>query len=126
VSLLEISDEAGDSGPVVVLAGEADHSSITQLNEVLTAQVSARTSHLTIDVTNLRSADPATAQALLLAALIVRVQGGNPVLLNPQPLVARHWTICAQRRRSRSWAGHPLRTNRLPAPALVERRGQGQ
>jgi anti-anti-sigma factor len=89
VSLLEISDEAGDSGPVVVLAGEADHSSITQLNEVLTAQVSARTSHLTIDVTNLRSADPATAQALLLAALIVRVQGGNPVLLNPQPLVAQ-------------------------------------
>jgi hypothetical protein len=36
-----------------------------------------------MDVTNLRSADPATAQALLLAALIVRVQGGNPVLLKP-------------------------------------------
>jgi anti-anti-sigma factor len=89
VSLLEISVEAGDPGPVVVLAGEADHSSITQLNEVLTAQVSARTSHLIIDVTNLRSADPATAQALMLAALIVRVQGGNPVLLNPQPLVAQ-------------------------------------
>lgn len=89
MSLLEVVVTTGDSGPVIVLAGEADHSSITQLNEVLTAQVSARTSHLTIDVTNLRSADPATAQALMLAALIVRVQGGNTVLLNPQPPVAR-------------------------------------
>lgn len=87
--MLEVSVVAGDSGPVIVLAGEADHSSITQLNEVLTAQVSARTSHLTIDVTNLRSADPATAQALMLAALIVRVQGGNAVLLNPQSPVAQ-------------------------------------
>ena len=87
--LLEIVVAVGDSGPVVVLAREADHSSITQLNEVLTAQVSTRTSHLTIDVTNLRCADPATAQALMLAALIVRAQGGNAVLLNPQPLVAQ-------------------------------------
>lgn len=47
MSLLEVVIAGGDSGPVVVLAGEADHSSITQLNEVLTAQVSARTSHLT-------------------------------------------------------------------------------
>lgn len=89
VSLLEIVVSGGDSGPVVVLAGEADHSSITQLNEVLTAQVSARTSHLTIDVTNLRSADQAPAEALVLAALIVRVQGRSAVLLNPQPLVAQ-------------------------------------
>ena len=51
--------------------------------------MSALTSHLTIDVTNLRCADPATAQALMLAALIVRAQGGNAVLLNPQPLVAQ-------------------------------------
>ena len=89
MSLLEIVVSGGDSGPVVVLAGEADHSSITQLNEVLTAQVSARTSHLTIDVTNLRSADQAPAEALVLAALIVRVQGRSAVLLNPQPLVAQ-------------------------------------
>jgi hypothetical protein len=55
VSLLEVSVAAGDLGPVIVLAGEADLSSIAQLNEVLTTQVSARTSHLTIDVTNLRA-----------------------------------------------------------------------
>jgi STAS domain len=75
VSLLEVSVAAGDSGPLVVLTGEADLSSITQLYEVLTAQVSARTSHLTIDVTDLRSADPAAAQALMLAALIIRGPG---------------------------------------------------
>jgi anti-anti-sigma factor len=89
VSLLEVVVGSGDSGLVVVLAGEADHSSVTRLTEVLTAQVSARTSHLTIDVTDLRSADLATAQALILAALIVRVQGGTAVLLNPQPPVAQ-------------------------------------
>src|SRR5690242_18486762 len=88
VSVLEVSVAAGGSGPVIVLAGEADLSSIAQLNEVLTAQVSARTSHLTIDVTDLRSADLATAQALILAALIVRAQGGTAVLLNPQAPVA--------------------------------------
>ena len=60
-----------------------------QLDEALTAQVSARTSHLTIDVTNLRSIDPATAQTLMLAALIVMVQGGSTVLVNPQEPVLK-------------------------------------
>jgi anti-anti-sigma factor len=82
--LLEVSVAAGDLGPIVVLAGEADRSSVTQLNEVLTAQVSARTRYLTIDATNLRSIDQTTAQALMLAALIVMVQGGRAVLVNPQ------------------------------------------
>jgi anti-anti-sigma factor len=84
VSLLEVSVVAGDLSPVVVLADEADRSSVTQLNEVLTAQVSARTRYLTIDATNLRSIDQTTAQALMLAALIVMVQGGRAVLVNPQ------------------------------------------
>ena len=57
MSLPEVSVEAGDLGPVIVLAGDADSSSVTQLNEVLTAQVSGRTRHLTIDATNLRSID---------------------------------------------------------------------
>jgi anti-anti-sigma factor len=89
VSLLEVSVEAGDLGPVVVLAGDADGSSTMQLNEALTAQVSTRTRHLTIDATNLRSIDPATAQTLMLAALIVMLQGGNTVLVNPQEPVLK-------------------------------------
>ena len=84
MSLLEVSVETGDLGPVVVLAGDADGSSAIQLDEALTDQVSARTRHLTIDATNLRSIDPAAAQTLTLAALIVMVQGGSTVLVNPQ------------------------------------------
>ena len=84
MSWLEVSAETGNLGPVIVLAGDADGSSATQLDDVLTAVVSARTVHLTIDATNLRSVDPATAQTLTLAALIVMVQGGSTVLVNPQ------------------------------------------
>lgn len=89
MSLLEVSAETGNLGPVIVLAGDADGSSATQLNRVLTAQLSGRTTHLTIDATNLRSVDPATAQTLMLAALIVMVQGGSTVLVNPQEPVLK-------------------------------------
>jgi anti-anti-sigma factor len=89
LSLLEVSAEIGNLGPVIVLAGDADDSSATQLNKVLTAQLSGRTTHLTIDAANLRSIDPATAQTLILAALIVMVQGGSTVLVNPQEPVLK-------------------------------------
>jgi anti-anti-sigma factor len=89
VSSLEVSVEVGDLGPVIVLAGDADGSSVTPLDEVLTARVSARTRHLIIDATNLRSLDPATAQTLTLAAMIVMVQGGSTVLVNPQEPVLK-------------------------------------
>ena len=84
MSLLEVSVQAGDLSLVIVLAGDADGSSVTPLNEALAAQISGRTTHLTIDATDLRSIDPATAQTLMLAALIVMVQGGSTVLVNPQ------------------------------------------
>jgi anti-anti-sigma regulatory factor len=67
MSLLEVSVQAGDLSLVIVLAGDADGSSVTQLDEALTTQVSGRTTHLTIDATDLRSIDPATAQTLTLA-----------------------------------------------------------
>jgi len=106
VSLLEVSVEAGDFGPVIVLAGDADSSSVTQLNEVLIAQVSARTRHLTIDATNLRSIDPATVQTLMLAAPIVMVRGGSTALVNSQePVLKMLNHTHAQPRCSRSRAG---------------------
>ena len=89
MSLLEVSVEDGDLGPVIVLAGAADGSPATELDEALINQVSPRTTHLTIDATNLRSLDPATAQALMTAALIVMVQGGSTVLVNPQEPVLK-------------------------------------
>src|SRR5690348_13011664 len=60
-----------------------------ELDEALTTQVSTRATHLTIDVTNLRSLDPATAQALMMAALIVLARGGGTVLVNPQEPVLK-------------------------------------
>lgn len=80
VSVLEISVTAGESGPVVALAGEADLTCITRLNEVLTAQLSGRTAHLTINTSDLRFADSASIRALMAAAMILRDRGGSLVL----------------------------------------------
>ena len=112
MSLVDMTVAAGDSGPIIFLAGEADNSSATQLNEVLAAQVSAQTGHLTIDLTNLWSADPATAQALMLAALIVKVRSGNVMLLNLQEPAAR---VLDHPRTAETF------TIRVPVPAEVRR-----
>jgi anti-anti-sigma regulatory factor len=124
VSLLEASVAAGDPGPVVVLAGEADLSSISQLTEVLTTQVSARTSHQTIDVTNRRPTDLATARALTSAALIVRAKGGNAVLLNPQAAVAQVLNRLRAAEKFTILGRTSAQTEPLTAPALSERRGR--
>ena len=85
MSLLEVSVVAGDLGPVVALAGEAliRHPAERSTHRPGTSA----TRYLTIDATNLRSIDQTTAQALMLAALIVLVQGGRAVLVNPRELV---------------------------------------
>jgi anti-anti-sigma factor len=122
MSLLEVSVQAGDLGPVIVLAGDAHGSSVTQRDEALTAQVSGRTTHLTIDVTNLRSIDPATAQTLMLAALIVMVQGGSTVLVNPQEPVLKMLTHTRTTEMFMIQARTPAGTTLTPAPPADERR----
>jgi hypothetical protein len=42
MSLLEVWVATGASGPVLVLAGEADFTSVTRLDEALTAPISGR------------------------------------------------------------------------------------
>ena len=42
MSLLEVSVASGESGPVLVLAGEADLTTVTRLEQALTAQISGR------------------------------------------------------------------------------------
>jgi hypothetical protein len=86
VNLPEVSVAAGDLSPVVVQAGEAGRSSVTRLNELLTAPVSARARYLTIHAANLRSIDQTPAQALMPAGLIALVHGGRAVLMNPREL----------------------------------------
>jgi anti-anti-sigma factor len=89
VSSLQVSVVSGASGPVLVLAGEADLTSITRLDEALTTQVSGQAVRLTIDATNLRFADSASVRTLAIAASKARTQAGGVTLLNPQPLVVR-------------------------------------
>ena len=89
VSSLEVSIATGASGPVLVLAGEADFTSVTRLDEALTAQISGQTVQLTIDAANLRYADSASMRTLVMAAMKARTRAGSVTLLNPQPAVAR-------------------------------------
>jgi anti-anti-sigma factor len=81
--------EAGESGPVIMLAGEADLTSAEQFDALITGQLAVGTCQLTIDVSELRFADAASIRTLALAARTLTVRGGSLVVLNPQPSVAR-------------------------------------
>ena len=80
---------AGESGPVIVLSGEADLTTVAQLSALITAQLAGGTRQLTIDVSGLWFADSATIRTLMLAARTLRDGGGSLVLLRPQQSVAR-------------------------------------
>lgn len=83
----------GPAGPVVVVAGEVDATSATELNQFLAAQLADGTPDLTIDVSGLRFADSVTIGALVRAALVVTDRGGTLTLLHPPPEVARILSI---------------------------------
>jgi anti-anti-sigma factor len=89
VSSLRVSVVSGESGPVLVLAGEADLTSIRRLDEALTAHVSGQMVRLTIDATNLRFADSASVRSLATAAREARSRAGSVTLLNPQPPIVK-------------------------------------
>ncbi len=94
MSLLQTSVAAGASGPLIVLSGVADISTITQLSGVITSQLSEITRQLMmIDVSGLRFADSAAIALLLLVARTLKGQGGSMVLIRPQPAVARAVTL---------------------------------
>ena len=65
---------AGESGPVIVLSGEADLTCAGQLSALITAQLAGGTRQLTIDVSELRFADSASIRTLALAARTRRVR----------------------------------------------------
>jgi anti-sigma B factor antagonist len=81
--------EAGESGPVIVLVGESDLTCAEQLGALITGQLAEGTRQLTIDMSGLRFADSVSIRTLALAAKTLRERGGNLVLLDPQPSVAR-------------------------------------
>jgi anti-sigma B factor antagonist len=89
VSTLRASVSAGESGPLITLSGETDITTVAELSELLTAQLSGGTVYLTIDASGLSFADSASIRVLLLAARTLKERGGRLVLLRPQPGVAR-------------------------------------
>lgn len=89
MSLLGISAEAGESGSVVRLSGEADLSDVGQLGDALSALISSGARHLTVDLSGLRFADSAAIGTLVEAHLALKRQGGTLELAELQPEVAR-------------------------------------
>ena len=86
---LEASVAAGETGPVLLLAGEADLTSAAQLSELIAAQLAGGTRLLTVDVSRLGFADSASIRTLMLAGKTLKERGGSLVLLHPQQPVAR-------------------------------------
>jgi anti-sigma B factor antagonist len=89
VPLLEVSVTDGQYGPVLALSGEADLTTLGQLNSALDEQIWAGVRLLTVDLSRLRYADSASIAALVQAARTLRGQGGDLELLRPQPSVTR-------------------------------------
>jgi anti-anti-sigma factor len=74
---------------VITLSGETDVTTVAELSELVTAQLSGGTLHLTIDASGLSFADSASVRVLVLAARTLRQRGGGLVLLRPQRVLAR-------------------------------------
>jgi anti-sigma B factor antagonist len=89
VSTLRASVSAGESGPVITLSGETDITTVAELSELVTAQLSGGTLHLTIDASGLSFADSASVRVLVLAARTLQQRGGGLALLRPQRPLAR-------------------------------------
>jgi stage II sporulation protein AA (anti-sigma F factor antagonist) len=85
MSPLDIRVAADETGPVVMLSGEADLTTLGQLEDALNAQIAARARILTVDLSGLRFADSATIGALVRAARTLKDRGGRLDLLNPRP-----------------------------------------
>ena len=89
MGLLEISVAAGESGPVLLLSGEADITTAAELSDALAAQLATGTPHLTVDLSGLQFADSAVIRALVLADRTLKGRDGGLELVDPQPVVAR-------------------------------------
>lgn len=89
VTLLDVCVADGENGPTLVLSGEADLTTLGQLNCVLEELIWTGTRLLTVDLSRLRYADSASIAALVQADRTLRGQGGQLEVLSPQQTVAR-------------------------------------
>jgi anti-anti-sigma factor len=89
VPLLDIHVTTTEAGPLMALSGEADVTTLEQLQEALNGQITPGTRTLLVDLSGLRFADSATIGALIAAARKLKAQEGDLVLLSPQPALDR-------------------------------------
>ena len=89
MSMLHGTVTAGPSGPVIVLAGEADLTTAAELNQLLAAHLDGGTTRLTVDLSGLRFADSAAIMELIHAHRAITQRGGNLEPTRPQPVVAK-------------------------------------
>lgn len=89
MTLLRVSVTDGEDGPLLVLSGEADLTTLGQLNSALDARLHDGAGRLAVDLSGLRYADSASITALVRAGRTLRAKGGELELLHPQPAVAR-------------------------------------
>jgi anti-sigma B factor antagonist len=89
VSTLRALVTAGESGPVIALAGETDVTTVAELTEVVDAQLASGAAHLTVDARHLTFADSTSIRVLVLAARTLRERGGELVLRHPQEQLTR-------------------------------------
>ena len=93
MSTLCVSVTAGDAGPVIVLAGEADVTNAEQLRDVIDAQLASGAVYLTIDAAGLSFADSEAIGILAGTGRTLKELGGGLVLLWPQDSVLRTITL---------------------------------
>jgi anti-anti-sigma factor len=92
-SALRVSVTAGDAGPVLVLAGEADVTNAERLRDAVSAQLASGALYLTIDATSLSYADSSAIGILAGTGRTLKELGGGLVLLRPQDAVLRTMTL---------------------------------
>ena len=93
MSTLRVSATAGDAGPVLILAGEADVTNAEQLRDVIGAQLASGAVYLTIDAAGLSFADSRAIGILAGTAKTLKEQGGGLVLLRPREILLRSMTL---------------------------------
>jgi len=93
MSTLRVSATAGDAGPVIVLAGEADVTNAEQLRDVIDAQLASGAVYLTIDAAGLTFADSGAIRILAGTGKTLKELGGGLVLLRPRKTLLRTLTL---------------------------------
>lgn len=87
-SELVVSVVTDESGLLILLAGEVNLVTIGRLTEEIADQLAAGVRDIRIDMSELRSVNSEAIWLLLVVAASLKGQGGNLVLIRPQPAIA--------------------------------------